>query len=276
MVRIWSLSCSRPRRWRWWAWAWVRGAAPLFCSEGGRGRQRQGLRAHTRAAAGRRCGNHPTPASRSPRDPAVQTTGQPRRQNPGGESNPSNPDARLEISRSWMPSAQAGRQAPKGRGGRGGKREEMEGKEGRSLVLEHEPPLDGVHPGVVARRGGHGCLPLSPGSQRGRLRLPRACGVRASVTVQRKQGWGTSPARGINNGGGTGWRRGGAHMSRAEIPGRVEPRLQLPCSASPPRAPNVESDGIAKSYLVLVLHISIFSTPLFLTFLFFKSYENLA
>jgi hypothetical protein len=45
VVRIWSLSCSRPRRWRWWAWAWVRGAAPLFCSEGGRGRQRQGLRA---------------------------------------------------------------------------------------------------------------------------------------------------------------------------------------------------------------------------------------
>jgi len=61
-----------------------------------------------------------------------------------------------------------GKEAGEGNGRR------WRGKEGRSLVLEHEPPLDGVHPGVVARRAGHGCPPLS-GRRRGEESVRSVC-----------------------------------------------------------------------------------------------------
>lgn len=52
--------------------------------------------------------------------------------------------------------ANADGKAPDG-GERGQGRRRWGWRDRRSLVLEHEPPLDGVHPCVLGRRAGHAC-----------------------------------------------------------------------------------------------------------------------
>jgi hypothetical protein len=75
----------------------------------------------------------------------------------------------------------------RGRGARSSGRKERGRRKEVSLVLEHEPLLDGVHPSVVDHRGGHPdpslSLSLSLVEAKASAAAARACGLRCGVCV---------------------------------------------------------------------------------------------